>query len=59
MRQLKQKVKKETPKQKRERREDFAKQRERLLTIVVPTLVTLAVVIVAFVYFQSRPKLEI
>jgi cell division septal protein FtsQ len=54
MRQLKGKVK-ETPKQKRERREDFQKQKSRVLSIVLPTLGVICALIVAYVYFQSRP----
>jgi len=58
MRQLKGKVK-ETPKQKRERREDFMKQKDRVFTIVLPTLGALAALIVAYIYFQSRPSLTL
>jgi len=55
MRQLKGKVK-ETPKQKRERREDFQKQKQRVFTIVLPTIGAICALIFAYVYFQSRPK---
>jgi len=54
MKQLKGKVK-ETHKEKRERREDFSKQRERLFTIVVPTLLAISAMITAYVYFNCRP----
>jgi cell division septal protein FtsQ len=55
MRQLKGKVK-ESHKEKRERREDFSKQKERVFTIVLPTLIAVCVLIAAYVYFNSRPK---
>jgi len=55
MKQLKGKVK-ETHKEKRERREDFSKQRERLFTIVLPTLLAISAIIAAYVYFNTRPQ---
>jgi len=55
MKQLKGKVK-ETHKEKHQRREDFSKQKERLFTIVLPTLLAISAVIAAYVYFNSRPK---
>jgi len=55
MKQLKGKVK-ESHKEKRERREDFSKQKERLFTIVLPTLLAIWAMIAAYVYFNSRPK---
>ena len=55
MRQLKGKVK-ENKKQKKERREDFVKQRDRVFTVVLPTLAVIAALIVAYVFLHSRPK---
>lgn len=55
MRQLKGKVK-ESHREKRERREDFLKQKNRLFTIVLPTLAVICALIVAYVYINSRPK---
>jgi len=55
MKQLKGKVK-ESHKEKRERREDFSKQKQRLYTIVLPTLLAIWAMIAAYVYFNSRPK---
>lgn len=55
MKQLKGKVK-ETHKEKRQRREDFSKQKERLFTIVLPTLLAISAIIAAYVYFNTRPK---
>jgi len=55
MKQLKGKVK-ESHKQKHQRREDFSKQKERLFTIVLPTLLAIWAIIAAYVYFNSRPK---
>jgi len=55
MKQLKGKVK-ESHKEKRERREDFSKQKDRLFTIVLPTLLAICALIAAYVYFNTRPK---
>jgi len=55
MKQLKGKVK-ESHREKRERREDFSKQKQRLFTIVLPTLLAISAMIAAYVYFNSRPK---
>jgi hypothetical protein len=55
MRQLKGKVK-ETKKQKKERKEDFKKQRDRLFTVVLPTLGAIAFLIIAYVLVNSYPS---
>jgi len=55
MKQLKGKVK-ETHREKHQRREDFSKQKERLFTIVLPTLLAISAMIAAYVYFNSRPE---
>ena len=55
MRQLKGKVK-ENKKQKKERKEDFVKQRDRVFTVVLPTLMVIFAIIVAYVFLNSRPK---
>lgn len=54
MRQLKGKVK-ENKKQKKERKDDFVKQRERVFTVVLPTLAVIAALIIAYVFLNSRP----
>lgn len=55
MRQLKGKVK-ETRKEKRQRKVENAENKQRMLTIVVPTLVVIFCIIVAFVYLKTRPS---
>jgi len=55
MRQLKGKVK-ESKKERRERREDNVKNKGRIITIVVPILVGIMALIIAYVYLHSRPK---
>jgi len=55
MKQLKGKVK-ETHKEKHERRQDFLKQKERVFTIVLPTLLAIWAAIAAYIYFNTRPK---
>ena len=58
MRQLKGKVK-ESKKEKRERKDDFKQQGTRLVTIVLPTLAVIILLIVSFIYVQSRPKIDL
>jgi len=55
MRQLKGKVK-ETNKQKKERKKDFIENKEKVFTIVVPVVVGLFMLLVAYVYFKTRPR---
>lgn len=58
MRQLKGKVK-ETNKQKRERKKEFIENKQRVFTIVLPTIGVLFVLMILYVYFKaSRPKLS-
>ncbi|KAJ1523582.1 hypothetical protein ONE63_001427 [Megalurothrips usitatus] len=58
MRQLKGKVK-ESNKQKKERRKEFLENKQRVFTIVLPTLGVLFVLMVLYVYFKaSRPKVS-
>lgn len=54
MRQLKGKPK-ETAKQKKERRKDFADTQRQVFTIAVPTLIAVFLFIVAYVYMRTRP----
>ena len=56
MRQLKGKERKETKKEKRERRNDNVETRQKLMTVVLPTLLAFAAVIALYVYMYSRPK---
>ncbi|XP_034232964.1 single-pass membrane and coiled-coil domain-containing protein 4 homolog [Thrips palmi] len=59
MRQLKGKVK-ETNKQKKERKKEFIENKQRVFTIVLPTIGVLFVLMVLYVYFKaSRPKSNI
>lgn len=55
MRQLKGKTK-ETHKQKKERRKEFMESKQRVFTIVLPTIAAIAVLIAAYVYIKTRPK---
>lgn len=59
MRQLKGKVK-ETNKQKKERKKEFLENKQRVFTIVLPTVGVLFVLMVLYVYFKaSRPKISV
>lgn len=54
MRQLKGKVK-ETRKQKKERKLQNLKIHNQMKTIVLPAIGALALLVIAFVYFKTRP----
>lgn len=56
MRQLKGKTK-ETNKQKKERKKEFLENKQRVFTIVLPTIAAMIVIIAAYIYFKTRPKL--
>lgn len=56
MRQLKGKTK-ETNKQKKERKKEFLENKQRVFTIVLPTIAAIFVIIAAYVYTKTRPKL--
>ena len=53
MRQLKGKVK-ETRKEKRERKQENLKNKEKLWTIVIPVMVTISIVIAAYVLLSTH-----
>ncbi|XP_041973637.1 single-pass membrane and coiled-coil domain-containing protein 4 [Aricia agestis] len=55
MRKLKGAVK-ETAKQKRERKQEFAKMRQQLNTVVLPTFAVIFLLICTYVYFKTRPS---
>lgn len=55
MRQLKGKVK-ETAKEKKQRKKEFAETQKHLKTIALPTLIVVFVFIAVYVYFKTRPK---
>ncbi|XP_059048975.1 single-pass membrane and coiled-coil domain-containing protein 4 [Achroia grisella] len=55
MRKLKGTVK-ETAKQKRERKQEFAKMRQQIHTIVLPTFAVIFILICTYVYFKTRPS---
>jgi cell division septal protein FtsQ len=57
MRQLKGKVK-ESNKQKKERKKEFMENKERVFTIVLPVVGGLFLLLVAYVYFKTRPRLD-
>lgn len=56
MRQLKGKTK-ETNKQKKERKKEFLENKQRVFTVVLPTIAAVFVIIAAYVYVKTRPKL--
>ncbi|XP_028037672.1 single-pass membrane and coiled-coil domain-containing protein 4 [Bombyx mandarina] len=55
MRKLKGPVK-ETARQKRERKQEFAKMRKQIHTIVLPTVVVIFLLICVYVYIKTRPS---
>ncbi|KAA8594391.1 hypothetical protein FQN60_005225, partial [Etheostoma spectabile] len=55
MRQLKGKPKKETSKDKKERKQAMQEARQQVATIVLPTLAVVVLLIVVFVYVATRP----
>ncbi|KAK5622098.1 hypothetical protein CRENBAI_010376 [Crenichthys baileyi] len=55
MRQLKGKPKKETSKDKKERKQAMQEARQQVTTIVLPTLTVVVLLIVVFVYVATRP----
>ena len=56
VRKLRGPTKKETHKEKRERRKDNREAREKLLTVVLPSLLVLVIVLVALFYWASKKK---
>lgn len=55
MRQLKGKAKKETSKDKKERKQAMQEARQQIGTVVLPTLAVVVLLIVVFVYVATRP----
>ncbi|XP_017651092.1 single-pass membrane and coiled-coil domain-containing protein 4 isoform X1 [Nannospalax galili] len=55
MRQLKGKPKKETSRDKKERKQAMQEARRQITTVVLPTLAAVVVLIVVFVYVATRP----
>ncbi|CAB0033818.1 unnamed protein product [Trichogramma brassicae] len=56
MRQLKGGKTKETSKQKKERRKEILESKQRVFTVVLPTVAAIFALIVAYVYIKTRPK---
>lgn len=56
MRQLKGGKTKETAKEKRQRKKEIAESRSQINTIVIPSLIAVFLLIVAYVYSKTRPK---
>ena len=54
MRQLKGGKVKESRKEKRERKEDNKRNKEQLITVVLPTLGGMALLVLAYIYFGTR-----
>ncbi|KAK2101143.1 Single-pass membrane and coiled-coil domain-containing protein 4 [Saguinus oedipus] len=57
MRQLKGKPKKETSKDKKERKQAMQEARQQITTVVLPTLAVVVLLIVVFVYVATRPTI--
>lgn len=57
MRQLKGKAK-ETAREKKQRKKEFADTQKKVLTIALPTLIAVFLFIVAYVYVKTRPKVS-
>lgn len=55
MRQLKGKVK-ETAREKRQRKKEFAETQKQIYTVAFPTLIAVFLFIAAYVYIKTRPK---
>ncbi|XP_024941485.1 single-pass membrane and coiled-coil domain-containing protein 4 homolog [Cephus cinctus] len=55
MRQLKGKTK-ETKKQKKERKKEFLENKQRIFTVVLPTMTAIVLIIATYVFFKTRPK---
>ncbi|CAL8372410.1 unnamed protein product [Gadus morhua 'NCC'] len=55
MRQLKGKAKKETSRDKKERKQAMQEARQQVATVVLPTLAVVVMIIVVFVYVATRP----
>uniref|UniRef100_A0A0K2TKK6 Single-pass membrane and coiled-coil domain-containing protein 4 homolog n=1 Tax=Lepeophtheirus salmonis TaxID=72036 RepID=A0A0K2TKK6_LEPSM len=55
MRQLKGKSKENT-KEKKERRREFLENKEKAFTVALPALGAVFILIVVFIYIQTRPK---
>jgi len=58
MRQLKGKPK-ENSKEKKERKKEFRDTREQAMTVALPTLGVVFLLVVVFVYLNSRPKVVV
>lgn len=55
MRQLKGKVK-ETAREKRQRKKEFAETQKQVYTVALPTIIAVFLFIAAYVYLKTRPK---
>lgn len=47
---------KESSKERKQRKKEFAETKRQVLTIALPTLVVVFIFIVAYVYVKTRPK---
>lgn len=55
MRQLKGKVK-ETAREKKQRKKEFAETQKQVYTVALPTVIAVFLFIAAYVYIKTRPK---
>jgi len=58
MRQLKGKVK-ENAREKKERKKEFAENKEKVFTVALPVLGALFFLMIVYVYVKSRPKINL
>ena len=55
MRQLKGKVRPETRKEKRERKQENLKVKQQICTVVLPTVIGLVLLLAAYIYIRAKP----
>ncbi|XP_049822226.1 single-pass membrane and coiled-coil domain-containing protein 4 [Aethina tumida] len=56
MKKLKGGKQKETAKEKKQRKKEFAETQKQIYTIAIPTLIAVFIFILAYVYIKTRPR---
>ena len=54
MRQLKGKVKKESKKEKRERKKDFLENKQKVFTVVLPTVAVITILVICYILYMTK-----
>lgn len=54
MRQLKGKVKKESKKEKRERKKDFLENKQKVFSVVLPTMAVITALIICYILYMTK-----